>query len=201
MLKNTVSARQRAEEFRSDGLHTSHTSTFMCERCNCNVIYARRDTVLKHVKTGPQKKKFQTSITGSFNSAKCKRVDIECMTLRIMEAFAKVNIPLENPDIRNWLNEFVEGSGDLPCVRTLREKYIPKLSESHFNKVKDLVGENELFILCEETTDILTQQTTGVPEVVVASVSFLDKADATSCAQAVTVSTNFKYSTKTSRVS
>ncbi|KAJ8878241.1 hypothetical protein PR048_018818 [Dryococelus australis] len=67
---------------------------------------------------------------------------------------------------------------------TLTEKYIP-------NKVKDLVGENEttdstgrnVFAILNKD---LTQQTTGVPDIMVASVSFLHKADATSCAKAST---------------
>ncbi|KAJ8873797.1 hypothetical protein PR048_024632 [Dryococelus australis] len=70
------------------------------------------------------------------------------------------------------------------------------LERNIFQNCRNLVAENELF-LCDETTDskrrrvfailfkVLTQQTIGVPEVVVTSNSFLDKADATSCAQAI----------------
>ncbi|KAJ8896311.1 hypothetical protein PR048_001655 [Dryococelus australis] len=88
-------------------------------------------------------------------------------------------VSYERPDT---VLKHVKRPGDLPSVRTLREKLIPKLYESHFNKVKDMERNGFAIIF-----KFLTQQTTGVPEVMVASVSYLDKADATSYAQAITV--------------
>lgn len=85
----------------------------------------------------------------------------------------------------------------MPSVKTLREKYTPKLAENHFNHVKEIVGDNALYILSDETTDRLGRcvfvilfrvfaKTFETPKLVVASVNFLQKADATTCAQVIT---------------
>ncbi|KAJ8873796.1 hypothetical protein PR048_024631 [Dryococelus australis] len=98
MPKNAVSAGQRTEEFRSEGLYGSDAFTLMCNHCSCKVSYERRDTVLKHVKGEKH-----TSIAESINSAKRKKADIEHLELRT-EVFSKANIhleKLENTDIQN----------------------------------------------------------------------------------------------------
>lgn len=124
MPKNAVSARQRAEEFKSDGIYASDAATLMCKYCNCRVTFERKDSVIKHVKSDKHAnsiknyastssdRKLQTSVVEAFNSVKRRKLDVEYMALKTTEAFAKANIPLEkleDPNLRSWLGEFIEG--------------------------------------------------------------------------------------------
>lgn len=208
MPKPAVNAYLRAGEFKNDGLYATDANTLMCRHCNCLVAYEKRDGVVKHVKTTKHEtaakkvattseNKIQTSVLTSFNSAKRRKVSIENLAMKTTEAFAKANIPLEkleDPNLRSWMCEFIEGAGDLPCVKTLREKYVPKLAQEREDSLKDLVRNRKVFILSDETTDSKGRCVFVVlfkiffdkledPVLKVASVSFLEKADATTCTQ------------------
>lgn len=219
MPKPPVNAYLRATEFKNDGLYASDAKTLMCRHCNCIVTYEKRDNVLKHIKTAKHESmtkksasnanadnKVQTSILTNFTSAKRRKISVENLALKTTEAFAKANIPLEkleDPNIREWLSQFVEGAGELPCVKTLREKYVPKLAEERENSLKDLVKNRKIFIFCDETTDTkgrcvfvvlfkIYLDSMEIPILKVASVNFLENADATTCSQVLSDSIN-KY--------
>lgn len=210
MPKPAVGAHQRASEFKNDGLYASDSLTLMCKYCNCTLSYEKKDTVQKHLKTqkhvslkekflADKEPKLQTSVLASFSSAKRRKVVTEHFALKTTEAFAKANIPLEkldNEHLREWMAEFTEGAGDLPCVKTLREKYVPQASQAHFDELCKEVLQQNVHILCDETTDRqgrcifvvlfkIHPDSLIQPILRVAAVNILEKADATTCSQAI----------------
>ncbi|KAJ8891359.1 hypothetical protein PR048_010875 [Dryococelus australis] len=104
--------------------------------------------VLKHTTNGCADKKIQSSVAKCFSSAKRRKADIEHLALRTTEAFAKANIhlqKLDGPNIRIAIIKLfvLPGSGDMPCVKTLREKYVPKLSEGDLKNVKEIIKDKQ----------------------------------------------------------
>ncbi|KAJ8875771.1 hypothetical protein PR048_023670, partial [Dryococelus australis] len=87
------------------------------------------------------------------------------------------------------------GSGDLPCVKILREKYVPLLKEDRAAGIKQDVCGNSVCILVDETKDrrgkcvfvILFRllEPTDSQKIFVAGVHFLEQANARLCARAV----------------
>lgn len=47
----------------------------------------------------------------------------------------------------------VVGSGDIPCVKTLREKYLSKMKDEREAELKTKLHGKLLAIYCDETTD------------------------------------------------
>ncbi|KAJ8874736.1 hypothetical protein PR048_025602 [Dryococelus australis] len=76
--------------------------------------------------------------------------------LRLLQHL-NVNIPLQKlqeMSIIEWMNEFVEGAGDLSTVKTVREKYVPVVAEERFATVKAEVAGKFVTVLADETTDM-----------------------------------------------
>ncbi|KAJ8875514.1 hypothetical protein PR048_023409 [Dryococelus australis] len=155
MQKPPVNAYLRAGEIKNDGLFTTDVQTLMCQHCNHLVTYEKHDNIVKNIKTGKHKtaaiksvstsgNKIQTSVVASLNSAKRRIFAVDNLALKTTEAFTKANNPLEkveDPNLKSWMYEFIEGVGELPCVRTLREKYVPKLAQEREDLLKDLFSD------------------------------------------------------------
>ncbi|KAJ8889801.1 hypothetical protein PR048_009305 [Dryococelus australis] len=156
---------------------TDYMHTLMCKFCKCRVAFERRHTVALEVL---KKEKLTSSILHIGQQRHLRR-----------QIYLQ---KLDDPNIRVWFNEFVEvadkicgfgkiaviikiyaelfvlpGSGDMPCVKTLREKY-----------TTDNKGRCVYVILFQILSEPVVE-----PQVVIASVNFLAKADATTCAQNV----------------
>lgn len=93
------------------------------------------------------------------------------------------------------LSSFSTGSGDLPSVKILREKYVPLLKEDRAASVRQEVCGKPVSILADETTDkrgkcvfvVLFRllEPSDTQKIFVAGVHFLEQANATTCARAV----------------
>ncbi|KAJ8877268.1 hypothetical protein PR048_021722 [Dryococelus australis] len=207
-VKPSVNAYLQAGEFKNDGLYATDAQTLTCRHCNSLVTYEKCDNVVKHIKTARHEtatnklastsgNKVQTSVVASFNSAKRRKVAVDNLALKTTEAFAKANIPvekLEDPNLISWMCEFIEGVGELPYIRTLREKNALKLAQERADSLKDLVQGRKVFILCDETTGskgrcrfvVLFKiffLTTWKIHLKVASLSIFEKVDATTFSQ------------------
>ena len=63
--------------------------------------------------------------------------------------------PLDKTEkIRPFLLKYCKQGGALPQVATLRTSYVPKLYESHFSALKDLLHDEYVSITADETTDV-----------------------------------------------
>ncbi|XP_063232447.1 uncharacterized protein LOC134536601 [Bacillus rossius redtenbacheri] len=193
--------------------------TLMCKFCNVKIEWARKDTCVKHCRDGTvhrQKKaaaesqactsKRQISVGDSFQVAKKTKVDKEIFASSLTKAFMEANIPLEklgDPAIKNFVETFVPGGGQLPCVKTLRETYVPKIQEAAEEQwIKSIEGQ-DIVILCDETTDkkgqcvfvvlFKTLQASDSQILLVAGVKILENSNASECSRAILeVLTKFK---------
>ena len=115
-----VSVYDRVKEFESEGLYASDQKTIMCKLCNCRVTWERKDSVLKHNKSEKHKaqkaadtpRKQQLSVSASFERSTKRKSESEFTGKRTVETFLKANIPLnklDNENIREWMQEFMEG--------------------------------------------------------------------------------------------
>lgn len=137
MGRTAITAYERAKQYESRGLYASDNKTIMCKYCSCTVAWEKKDNIDKHVSSIKHVTKknqhvgnntVQTSIVQTINSSKRRKLEKDNFAKKTVEAFAKANIPLEkleNHALREWIQEFTGKGGDLPCVKTLREKYLP----------------------------------------------------------------------------
>ncbi|XP_063216748.1 uncharacterized protein LOC134542793 [Bacillus rossius redtenbacheri] len=214
-MRNKLSARDRAFQYKKEGFYCTDNSTVMCKFCNTKVSWDRKDTIEKHLKsakhvaslaaTKEETTKLQTSVASCFNKVVKDKKSADYLGKRVTETFVKANIPLEklnNEHMVNFMNEFIEGSGALPCVKTLREKHLPRLNMEREENIKEKVKGKHLAVCCDETTDkqgrcvfvIIFKiiEASHQVEIVVGDVHILETADAKSCSRAILDSLN-KY--------
>ncbi|XP_063225163.1 protein polybromo-1 isoform X3 [Bacillus rossius redtenbacheri] len=99
--------------------------------------------------------------------------------------------------------EYISCGGQLPCVKTLRETYVPKIQEAAEEQwIKSIEGQ-DIVILCDETTDkkgqcvfvvlFKTLQASDSQILLVAGVKILENSNASECSRAILeVLTKFK---------
>ncbi|KAJ8878642.1 hypothetical protein PR048_019225 [Dryococelus australis] len=66
-----------------------------------------------------------------------------------VRAFVSANIPLQkldHPAIREWLNEYIKGAGDLPNATTLRSSYMNILKMEEESKIKEAVKDQAIHL-------------------------------------------------------
>nr|CAD7431757.1 unnamed protein product [Timema monikensis] len=121
------------------------------------------------------------------------------------KTFMEANIPIEkldHPSIRCWMDKYVKGGGDLPRAETIRSVWIPEVNQSQEDNIKDNVKNQQVAILCDETTDrkgqcvfvilLKTLRADSKQSLFVGAVKVLQNASATECLRAL-VDTITKY--------
>lgn len=104
---------------------------------------------------------------------------------------------------------YTPGSGDLPGANTLQSDYLPKCGEERRESIKESIKDKPLVVVADETSDtkgrcvfavlLRTITPTEKQEVFLASCSFLDVANGTSCCQAI-IDTLQRYEIKYDQV-
>jgi hypothetical protein len=65
------------------------------------------------------------------------------------------DIPLEKTDkMRLFLKKHCRQGGSLPQASTLRQLYVPRLFDLHFKALKDILRDQPVCIIADETTDV-----------------------------------------------
>ncbi|KAJ8890390.1 hypothetical protein PR048_009898 [Dryococelus australis] len=108
-----------------------------------------------------------------------------------VRAFVSENIPLvkhDHPAIREWLNEYIKGSGDLPNATTLHSLYMNILKMEEESKIKEAVKDQAIVLF-----RILLAS--GEHKMLVAGAKYLNNANSTKCSTAV-VDILLKYEVK-----
>ncbi|XP_046398962.1 CGG triplet repeat-binding protein 1-like [Ischnura elegans] len=140
----------------------------MCKYCNCRIEWARKDTCAKHCEGAGHKKfkeeakekgqsvKRQASLQETYQSSKMARVEKNYFVMATCKAFLEANIPIEKVDnlsLRSWMSEYIPGAGDLPSADMMRKTYIPQVREEEEAFMRQKVKDQQVSILCDETTD------------------------------------------------
>ncbi|KAJ8888558.1 hypothetical protein PR048_008049 [Dryococelus australis] len=219
-MPKILSVYERAAEYEKIGFYIFNKEKMMCKFCNVIVNWKRKDTCEKHCKFRVAHKVNKDRCKASGSGIKRqvteenlqqqkKAIDEKTkMAIDTVHAFVQANIPLhtlDRPAIREWLNEYIKDSGDLPHAPTQRTSYLQALRMKEEETVKANVKDQNIVVLCDETTKtkrecvivILFKIVFGNsdPKLVVASVKLLNSANATVCSRAV-VETLTKYDIK-----
>ncbi|XP_063234984.1 uncharacterized protein LOC134537934 [Bacillus rossius redtenbacheri] len=222
-MPKVVSVFERAKEYDDEGFYvfSKEKGIMMCKFCNVQVDWKRKDTYEKHCKFRASHKvnkdrcqasgsgtKRQVTLEENISTHKKTKNEKTKLAEDTVRAFVKANIPLQklnHPAIREWLNEYVKGSGDLPQAHTLRTTYLQSLKMEEEEKVKLAVKDQQVVVLCDETTNrrgecvfvvlFKVLLASGDSKLLVAGVKVLSNANSTECSRAV-VETLIKYNVK-----
>ncbi|KAJ8890546.1 hypothetical protein PR048_010055 [Dryococelus australis] len=124
--------------------------------------------------------------------------DKDVSVISLTKAFVEANIPLENlsePSLKNFVETFVPGGVQLPCIKTLRDAYVPRIKEAAEEQWKESTAGQDVAVLCDETADkqgqcifvvlFKTLQATDQQTLLVAGVQVLENSNANECLQAI----------------
>ncbi|KAJ8893392.1 hypothetical protein PR048_005983 [Dryococelus australis] len=142
--------------------------------------------------------KGQVTITDNISlNKRAKETELK-FTNETVCAFVYANIPLHtlgHPAIREWLNEYIKGAGDLPTATTLRSSYMNILKMEEEAKIKEAQKDHAIVILCDETTNHKGEcvfvvmfrilLASGEHKMLVAGAKVLNNANSTECSRAV----------------
>lgn len=199
----------RVNQFATDGLYLSDTNVVMCKYCNTRLEGDKKDTLQKHVKSANHMNKKnpiastsgtkrQMSITSGFERQKRAKQENDTFVEDTVNMCLKANIPLhklDHPAVREYIAKYVPGSGTLPCGDTLRRKVVPLCGLSEKAMTKQQLKDKPIVIVADETSDgqgrcvfailFRTIDSVLLQECFLASVNFLDTANASTCSQAI----------------
>lgn len=228
MPKHPVTCDDRAAEFRSEGfIVASSSGNLFCKHCNFCLDYKRKDSLQKHCKSQIHIARKSGNITAVRLATLEETLDsvwkVEDQTLvkdlpkeefilDTVEAFIDANIPVEKLDhsaMRAWMSKYVRGSRHLPLADWLVQHYIPVVGERKRQEIQADLKDNDIFLLCNETTDkngscvfnVLIRPSTvaNCANTHLAESVVLDFANSANCADAV-LDTLVKYSINSQRV-
>ncbi|XP_034232068.1 uncharacterized protein LOC117640011 [Thrips palmi] len=205
----TMTVSKRAYDYSKEGMYVfdKKKAIMYCRHCGVRVDWEKKSTVENHCSSNKHKnnvkeakekdKKRQGSISDSFEKSKKLKDDREEFIKSTVHAFTKANIPLHklgHPAIRKFFKKYIPGGGDLPSVRTLRDKYVPILKAEYDDTIRKKL---ELAVLCDETTNrkgeavlvtllkCLPSETEPEPFIVVGSVKILSACNADQVSKAI----------------
>lgn len=213
MPRVKITILERAKAYKDDDFYVSDNNILMCGICCVRLDWEKKDVLDKHIKTsGHTKKKEhkklatekgesskrQITMSVSIENQKKAKVEKTVFIEDTVKMCLRANIPLEkmdHPAVRGYLEKYVKGSGDLPCADALRRNYAPKIGEMEKQLLKESLFGKDILIIADETTDcrgrcvfailFKTATPTATQQVHLASCSFLDKANGTTCSQAI----------------
>lgn len=209
MGRPKIDIHQRAHEYKSEGFYVSDTNILMCKYCNTRIEWQKKDTLDKHVSSanhlkvknqvpGPSGVKRQSTIQGSFDRLKRAKEEKNTFVEDTVRMCLKANIPinkLDHPAVRDYLHRYVSGSGDLPSANSLRRKYVSLCGQKEKDATRTALKDKPVVIVADETSDtlgrcvfaVLFRTIDSLPEqcCYLASVNFLDTANASTCSQAI----------------
>lgn len=191
-------------------MYLSDTNIVMCKYCNMRLEGEKLDTLKKHKtsvthlrkKSDPQpgssRIKRQSTIVGAFEVQKRAKTEKEEFVLDTVKMCLKANIPLnkiDHPAVRSYMEKYVPGSGNLPSGDNLRRKYVPQCGVSEKDEIKQKLKDQPVVVVADETSDkqgrcvfaVLLKTVSSEPQqsCFLASVNFLDTANASTCSQAI----------------
>lgn len=165
---SNITASARVKEFGSANFHSSDGVLF-CTPCNKAINHLRRSTITDHLKSlkheqlskkrddSPCPPKRQCTVSAAFkeqSAAKQKRDNVSHDFVKMLLA---ANIPLQkadDPAVRDFLMNHVNGGGAIPGACQLRSKYLPTIFEEHNSHLRDMFSkESSIAIIVDETCD------------------------------------------------
>ncbi|XP_026290182.2 uncharacterized protein LOC113214890 [Frankliniella occidentalis] len=208
-----VTCSGRASDYKNEGMYVfdSKKRIMHCKHCEVRVDWEKKSSVDNHCSSNThlqakeksnenESRKRQTSINDSFQQSKRMREDREEFIKSTVRAFTLSNIPLhklDNPALRGFIKKYIPGGGDLPCVRTLRDKYVPILKADYDATITAKLQGRQYVVLCDETTNrkgeavlvtllkCLPSTSDPDPFLVVGSVKVLTACNADQCCKAI----------------
>jgi hypothetical protein len=116
------------------------------------------DTLKNHMESQKHKRmkggSRQTMLLNAFEKAKDFEDEDEKFCFELTEAFVAANIPLsklENPVLKCFLEKSMKRK--IPERTKLQTKVLDKVFNANLVKVKEVVGDNPIFLIVDETTD------------------------------------------------
>ncbi|KAK9510984.1 hypothetical protein O3M35_005646 [Rhynocoris fuscipes] len=198
---------ERANAYKANGIYVNDANIMMCKHCNCRVEWIKKDNIEKHLKSKNHRDAIskpstntsvQSTITGILKSKSKVYNDKNVFIKDTVNMCLKANIPIEkmeHPAVQQYFKKYIEGSGDLPCADHLRRTYLPICGAEAKDEIKEMIKNKPIVIIVDETSDrkgrfifaVLFKTVLPSSEqiTVLASVNFLDTANATICCQTV----------------
>ena len=157
-----MTAKYRASEpqFQND-FHADGTKMF-CNFCNHSVEWRKRDTCVDHLKSkkhlaakaarsGVVPTKKQSTLTGPRATTCTERGSFQEDFVRMM---ATANIPLEKTTVmKPFFRKHCSQGGSLTTPENLRNTYLPRVYNTHFEAVKAAAAGKKVSVIADETTD------------------------------------------------
>ncbi|XP_072178106.1 uncharacterized protein [Diadema setosum] len=163
-LSATARANQYPNDFYADG------KVMFCKFCSHSVDFVRLDTVKDHLQSKKHIKNKESSLSApgsscqsQSNTKRQKTLDSLVKSKDLREAFildfvkmcTMADIPLNKVEkLRPFVEKHCSQGGALPKAETLRNVYIPRQFEIHFEALKETVKDEKVSIIADETTDI-----------------------------------------------
>ncbi len=138
----------------------------MCNLCSMIINFDHKhgkSRVNEHIYSGKHQKMMkskskQSSIFNIIEEATNKQQDIDQFKSDLAEAFIVSNIPLEklnNETLKNFFFKYTKRN--VPKPSTLRNSYIQHLYEQKPQKIRQEIGENNVYFIIDDTTDSLNR--------------------------------------------
>ncbi|KAJ8876865.1 hypothetical protein PR048_021313 [Dryococelus australis] len=61
----------------------------------------------------------------------------------------------DDPSLRQWMEKYVQGFGDIPVAKALRENYVPKIGKENMEEFKRLLKDQKVVLMCDQATDCM----------------------------------------------
>jgi Protein of unknown function (DUF 659) len=140
------------EDFNTDG------TILYCKVCEVPVSVTKKFQVIQHLNTGKHSRmkllknsKTQQLLPTAFSTAGPKRSQFN---EDLCKAFLSANVPLgklKNEDFRLFLEKYTQNI--IPEESTIRKNYVSHVYKEAINKIREKVGENNIWVSLDETTD------------------------------------------------
>lgn len=140
------------------GILRTDQSVLYCQYCNCSISGHKTFNVRQHFETQKHKlcaerrkknKETQLLLKESVDNK------YNAFSMDLCKMFLAANIPLhkvKHPAVIEFLHKYTNNT--VPSATNLRQKYVPALYEQTLTKLRAVVGNNNIWISIDETTDV-----------------------------------------------
>ena len=155
-----ITAKERAIQFKEDMY--ANDGVLFCKFCEHNVDFICVDTIKDHLKSKKHCSRKEAKRLQAHSSRQVTLSTVvkakdhrEEFVLDYIKMCTLADIPLEKTEkVRPSLRKHCLQAGALPQAKQLRSTYVPRLFDTHFTALKEILREKTLSITADETTDV-----------------------------------------------
>ncbi|XP_060837117.1 uncharacterized protein LOC132919483 [Rhopalosiphum padi] len=139
-------------------IFTTDGATLFCQLCNKHIPCIKKSQITQHVHTSLHQEALNRKLNTSkqlFLSESTSKKNVNEFYEDLCLSFISANIPwykLQNPQFRAFLEKYI--GKHIPDESLLRKNYLPHCYDKTLSNIKNEIGENNIWIAVDETTDI-----------------------------------------------